>query len=250
MTPEVGSPGRPAATPYELLARLPDRGRPLVTHYAGPESRVELSVASMANAVAKAGGFLRDDLGLGPGSLFSIDLPRHWQLPVWVLAGLSVGATCGRWLPGHVAARIVGPDRLDAGSPGTGPCDELLVSSCDAFGMPVPGGVAGGAVDVALEVRAHPDVLVVDPRGAGAAVLDLAGEPRAWAAAMAAAVGTHPEAPRGARLWVDEATPEPEVVPIACLLPLALDGSVVIASGLTPEQADRVRAAEAVTGAR
>ena len=47
-----------------------------------------------------------------------------------------------------------------------------------------------------------------------------------------------------------EAALEPEVVPITCLLPLALDGSVVIASGLTDERADRVRAAEAVTGAR
>ena len=88
-------------TPYDLLGAYPDRTRPLVTHYDGPDSRIELSVASVANAVVKSASMLRDGLGLPPAAVVSIDLPRHWQLPVWVMAALSVGATVGRDLTGR-----------------------------------------------------------------------------------------------------------------------------------------------------
>ena len=71
-------------------------------------------MASVANAVAKASSMLRDGLGLAPGAVVSIDLPRHWQLPVWVMAALSVGAMTGRDLPGPVDVRIVGPRGLAA----------------------------------------------------------------------------------------------------------------------------------------
>ena len=99
-------------TPYEALATYPDRSMPLVTFYDGADSRIELSVASVANAVAKAGSLLRDGLGLEPGAEVSVDLPRHWQLPVWVMAALSVGATVGRDLQGPVDVRILGPAGL------------------------------------------------------------------------------------------------------------------------------------------
>jgi uncharacterized protein (TIGR03089 family) len=202
----------------------------------------------MTNAVAKAAGYLRDDLGLGPGDEFSVDLPRHWQLPVWVLAALSVGASCGRLLPQSVVARIVSAPQAAAGVPGTvGPCDELLISACDAFGLPVPGGVPAGAVDVALEVRTQPDSFVAAPEASARASLALAGEVLPWSAVQARVVAAHPGLAHGARLWVDEATPDSEVVAVACVLPLALDGSVVLASGLGPEQAAHVRTIEGAT---
>ena len=93
-------------------AAYPDRTRPMVTHYDGPESRVELSVASVANAVAKAASMLRDGLGLPPGAVVSVDLPRHWQLPVWVMAGLVRGRH-GR--PGSVGRGSVGRARDGTG---------------------------------------------------------------------------------------------------------------------------------------
>jgi len=167
-------------TPYDLLGGYPDRTRPLVTHYDGADSRIELSVASVANAVAKAASMLRDGLGLPPGAVVSIDLPRHWQLPVWVLAALSAGATVGRDLAagGSLAApvdvRIVGPQGLAAIVGGADPgADEVLACSCDAFGLPVPGGVPAGVIDVGLEVRAHPDQFSAEPDAGRTAALDL-----------------------------------------------------------------------------
>src|ERR687898_246333 len=58
-------------TPYDLLlAELRrDRSRPLITYYDdGTGERVELSVATFDNWVAKTAGLLRDGLGVQPGS--------------------------------------------------------------------------------------------------------------------------------------------------------------------------------------
>jgi uncharacterized protein (TIGR03089 family) len=235
--------GAGVPTPYELLGDYADRTQPWVTHYAGADARVELSVASTANAVAKAAGLLRDSLGLGPGSTFSVDLPRHWQLPVWVMAGLSVGATCGRSLPGHVDVRIRGPHDL-AADPAA---DEVLACSCDAFGMPVPGGVPAGVVDVALEVRAHPDLIHVEPGIAGTAVIILRDGPLPWAAALGAADPATTGLARGARLWVGDRTAEADLLVQTVVMPLAVRGSLVIATGLSPALAAEIQVREGVT---
>ena len=237
------SPG----TPYDLLGTYRDRTRPLVTHYAGPESRIELSVASVANAVAKAASMLRDGLGLPPGAAVSVDLPRHWQLPVWVLAGLSVGATVGREMAGPVDVRIVGPQGLGELAGGAVPgADEVLASSCDAFGLPVPGGVPAGVIDIGIEVRAHPDQFSPEPHAGRAAALVVDGAPVAWTQAVLA--GPDGELASGARLWVDDATSEGVLLWAVSVQPLLVRGSVVIGTALDAEQAARIRAVEAVTG--
>ena len=174
MTAPLGPGSRDRiATPYELLAARSDRSRPFVTSYDGPDSSIELSVTTTMNAVAKAAGLLRDELGLVPGDRLSVDLPVHWQFPVWTLAGLTAGLVCGRGVGDRVAARIVGPAGLAELAAGADPrADEVLGCSCDAFGMPVRGGVPRGVTDVGVAVRAHPDVLQVEPdAGARAALL-------------------------------------------------------------------------------
>lgn len=234
-------------TPYDLLGTYGDRTRPLITHYDGPDSRIELSVASVANAVAKAASMLRDGLGIPPGAVVSVDLPRHWQLPVWVMAALSGGATVGRDLAGPVDVRIVGPQGLraiaDGGDPGA---DEVLACSCDVFGLPVPGGVPTGVIDVGIEVRAHPDQFSPEPGAGPVAALLVDGAAVPWASADPSGPGGGP-AP-GARLWVDEATAEAALLRAVAVEPLLVGGSVVIGIGLDAEQAARIRAIEAVTG--
>ena len=232
-------------TPYELLVRFPDRSRPFVTHYDGPDARVELSVASVANGVAKAAGLLRDGLGLPPGATVSLDLPRHWQLTVWTLAALSAGARVGRGLAGDVDVRVIGPAGLAAQQAGADPrADEVLASSCDPFGLPVRGGLPAGVLDVGVEARAHPDVFAPEPAAAASAtLLDERGE-RPWPALRQA--GPPPGVRTGQRLWVDEGTPEGGLLGAVAIVPLLAGGSVVLATGLGAADAERIRRVEGV----
>lgn len=104
-------------TPADLLrsALAADAGRPLVTFYDDATGeRVELSVATFANWVAKTANLLQGDLSAGPGDRVALLLPAHWQTAVWLLACSSVGAVAD--VGGDPAAADVvvsGPDTLD-----------------------------------------------------------------------------------------------------------------------------------------
>lgn len=85
-------------TPADLLADAlrRDGARPLLTAYDdGSGERVELSVATTANWVAKTANFLVDELGVEPGDTVGVMLPLHWQTVVVVLACWSAGAVVG-----------------------------------------------------------------------------------------------------------------------------------------------------------
>src|SRR5918996_5922858 len=82
-------------TPYDLLlAELRrDRSRPLITYYDDETGeRVELSVATFDNWVAKTAGLLRDGLAVEEGGRVALMLPAHWQSAVWGMACWAVGA--------------------------------------------------------------------------------------------------------------------------------------------------------------
>lgn len=82
-------------TPADLLAGelARDGSRPLLTYYADATSeRVELSVATTANWVAKTANFLIDEHGIDSGDLVTVRLPLHWQTAVVLLACWSAGA--------------------------------------------------------------------------------------------------------------------------------------------------------------
>ena len=119
----------------------------------------------------------------------------------------------------------------------------MLACSCDAFGLPVPGGVPADVVDIGVEVRAHPDQFSPEPAAGAAASLLVGGAAIPWAE-----VQRPPDRPPVARLWVDEDTAEAVLLHAVAVEPLLGLGSVVLGTGLTPEQAARVRAVEAVTG--
>lgn len=230
--------GATTGAPYDVLAARPDRSSPFVTGYDGPVQCTELSVASALNAVAKAGGLLRDELGLAPGDRLSVDLPLHWQLPVWTLASLSVGLVCGYRLTGPVAARLLGPDGLDGLSRGADPrADEVLGCACDALGLPVPGGVPAGVVDVGVSARAHPDVLAVDPGATSSAALVTPDTTLSWVELLAAGSSE----PAGLRTWVgDGVTPTGLLLRRCAVDPLLRAGSVVVARGVPADEAARL----------
>src|SRR3546814_18600147 len=83
-----------ATTFPDLLATLlrSDPGRPLVTFYDDATGeRVELSVATYANWVAKASSLLVEELDLERGQRILVDLPTHWLGPVFLGAAWNAG---------------------------------------------------------------------------------------------------------------------------------------------------------------
>ncbi|SEG93809.1 TIGR03089 family protein [Actinacidiphila yanglinensis] len=105
-----------ALTPAGLLADAlrADPGRPLITFYDDATGeRVELSVATFGNWVAKTANLLQDGLGAQPGDRLALLLPAHWQTAVWLLAAFSTGVVA---VPGGDPAGadlvVSGPDTL------------------------------------------------------------------------------------------------------------------------------------------
>ncbi|HVW81757.1 MAG TPA: TIGR03089 family protein [Mycobacteriales bacterium] len=83
------------ATPSDLLTRelRRDGSRPLITWYGeGPGERVELSVATTANWVAKLAGYLEDELDVFGDEPIVIDPALHWITAVAALAVWHAGA--------------------------------------------------------------------------------------------------------------------------------------------------------------
>jgi uncharacterized protein (TIGR03089 family) len=108
----------PRGTVADLLssALAEDPGRPLVTYYDDATGeRVELSVATFANWVAKTANFLQDDLAAEPGDRLALLLPAHWQTAVWLLACSSVGVVVDlQGDPASASIVVSGPDTLES----------------------------------------------------------------------------------------------------------------------------------------
>jgi uncharacterized protein (TIGR03089 family) len=73
-----------------------DAGRPLVTFYDDATGeRVELSVATYANWVAKTSSLLAEEYDAERGQTLLVDLPTHWLGPVFLGAAWTVGLVVG-----------------------------------------------------------------------------------------------------------------------------------------------------------
>ncbi|MFF9345301.1 MULTISPECIES: TIGR03089 family protein [unclassified Streptomyces] len=144
-------------TPADLLrsALAADPARPLVTYYDDATGeRVELSVATFANWVAKTANLLQGELSAEPGDRLALLLPAHWQTAVWLLACSSVGVTAE--LGGDPAGAdlvVAGPDALEAGLACSG---ERIALSLAPLGRRFPVPPAGYA-DYAVEVPGQGD---------------------------------------------------------------------------------------------
>ncbi len=90
-----------------------DPGRPLLTFYDhATDERVELSVTTYANWVAKASGLLTDVADLERGMSLRIDLPPHWLSPVFLGAAWTVGLRVTQ--SDDPDAVVCGPDGLES----------------------------------------------------------------------------------------------------------------------------------------
>ncbi len=132
-----------------------DPGRPLLTFYDhATDERVELSVTTYANWVAKASGLLTDVADLERGMALRIDLPPHWLSPVFLGAAWTIGLRVTT--SDEPDAVVCGPDGLAAWAPRAA---TLPVLACSLrplgvrFAEPLPDGV----LDVGVEIWSQPD---------------------------------------------------------------------------------------------
>src|SRR3954451_21169883 len=98
-----------------LAARLRcDAARPLVTFYDDATGeRVELSVTTYANWVAKTASLLADEHDLELGQTLCVGLPAHWLGPVFLGAAWTVGLSVRGPEDGAADAVVCAPDSVD-----------------------------------------------------------------------------------------------------------------------------------------
>src|SRR3712207_320345 len=136
--------------------------RPLVTFYDDDTGeRVELSVVTYANWVAKTAGVLQEEIGLERGDTVLVDLPTHWLAPVWLGACWSLGLAATRDRAANHALVVCGPDAVHRHATGHRPVVALsLLPMGRRFAEPLPDGV----VDFGVVVWGQPDSFVAyDP---------------------------------------------------------------------------------------
>ncbi|MFC7617602.1 TIGR03089 family protein [Actinokineospora soli] len=213
-----------------LLRPLPP-ARPAVTHYddaAG--TRVELSVATLANWAAKTANWLVEEHDVEPGDPVAVKLPAHWQT-----AGVLLGAW---WAGAHVVAggeaRVTFvPGRAVEDVPGV-----VAAVSLDPMGRDL-GGPVGAAADFVGEARMFGDdyfgapVPDSTPALAGLTVAEVLSRARGLA--------------DGARVLSTKDWTIPDGVLAALVAPLAAGGSVVQVSNADPDRLAAHRAAERTT---
>ena len=146
-----------------------DPARPFVTFYDDRTGeRVELSVTTYANWVAKTAGLVQDELDVERGGLVLVDLPTHWLGAVWLGAAWTGGLVVTTDPAAAEQADLVvcGPEGVEryAGRADSVPVVALSLRPLGArFAEPLPTGV----VDYGAVVLAQPDVFIpLDPPSA------------------------------------------------------------------------------------
>lgn len=244
-------PPSPPSTFADVLARAlgADPGRPLVTFYDhATDERVELSVTTYANWVAKAASLLCDEHGLERGDRLRVDLPTHWLAPVFLgaawAAGLVVVLSDGDTGDGADAV-VCGPDGLARWS---GHADEVPVLACSLrpmgvrFADPLPPAVH----DVGLEVWGQPDAFTAaDPPGPDDMAVEVDGVGRTQAQVWGAAATGNLLTDGGRLLTVAGPASPPGLTSFT--EPLARGGSVVLVARADPDRLAATYAAERAT---
>lgn len=218
-------------TPADLLrsALAADPARPMVTFYDDATGeRVELSVATFANWVAKTANLLQGDLAAEPGDRLALLLPAHWQSAVWLLACASVGVVAD--VQGDPAAAdlvVSGPDSLDAARACRGERIALALRPLGGRFPQAPEGFADYAVEVpgqgdrfAPFAPVDPDAPALTVGGVGFTGAELVARAREDGAALGLGSGSRLLSGRTYDTW--------DGLSAGLFAPLATGGSVVL----------------------
>ncbi|MFD1825549.1 MULTISPECIES: TIGR03089 family protein [Mumia] len=138
----------------DLLARATtvDPSRPAVTFYdLTTGERVELSLTTCTNWVAKTANMLQDTLGCDEDTTVDVLLPVHWETVIWFLATWVAGATVSL-RPGDRLA-VVDPATLEEAAS----ADDVVALSLRPLGGRFTTPLPGGVLDYNAEVPAHGD---------------------------------------------------------------------------------------------
>jgi len=225
-----------------------DPGRPLLTFYDhATDERVELSVTTYANWVAKASGLLTDVADLERGMSLRIDLPPHWLAPVFLGAAWTVGLRVTTSDEAH--AVVCGPDNLEAWAR-LAPRVPVLACSLRPLGVRFAEPLPTGVLDVGVEIWGQPDGFTAwdPPDGDDAATDELSQrqllDPGSGPNDLTAAVGR--SLTDGGRLLsvADPASP-PGMATFT--EPLRRGGSLVLVRNPDPARLDGVYDAERAT---
>ncbi|MFD6419224.1 TIGR03089 family protein [Streptomyces sp. NPDC060194] len=161
-------------TPADLLrsALAADPARPLITFYDDATGeRVELSVATFANWVAKTANLIQGELAAEPGDRVAILLPAHWQSAVWLLACASTGTVADVGGDPTAAELVVsGPDSLEAARACGGERVALALRPLGGRFPQPPAGFADYAVEVPSQGDRFAPYAPVDPDAPALAV--------------------------------------------------------------------------------
>lgn len=218
-----------------------DPGQPLVTFYDDlTGERVELSVTTWANWVAKASSLLTDELGLERGQRLRLDLPTHWLGTVFLGAAWNVGLVVSDSERPDVV--VTGPDGVERWA---GMAASIPVLACSLrplgvrFAKPLPAGV----LDVGVEIWGQPDAFhALDPAEPSDLAVEFgtAGTTQAelWEAAVASPA-------HGRLLSVTNPASPPGIVSVTG--PLATSGSVVLVTQAGPDRLNAIADSERVT---
>lgn len=142
-----------------------DAARPLVTFYdEATGERVELSVTTYANWVAKTAHLIQGELDLARGDRIRLDLPTHWLGAVWLGAALSTGMEIVS-ASGGADLVVCGPGGVEAYADGP---SAVVALSLRPLGARFAGRLPVGVLDFGAEVLGQPDTLFVsDPPDGG-----------------------------------------------------------------------------------
>lgn len=232
----------------DVLARQlrSNPGRPLVTFYdEATGERVELSVTTYVNWVAKVSGLLVEEHGLERGQRLHIDLPPHWLSVVFLGAAWNAGLVVTD--AEDADAVVCGPGSLAiwAQSASTRPTLACALLPLGArFAEPLPADVH----DVGIEVWGQPDGWEPwDPPTPEDAATEWNGEVTSQAQLWAAAAGASLSS--GDRL-ISETDPASPPGTASFCEPLANGGSLVLVVHADPDRLEAIAVAERVTGPR